>query len=98
VYSSRLVDVQARHAKTLQNLRNKISSLRSETEDRIRFTETQTTWTDYSFTKVLPAKLKTNIEGILKEMVGHETTLEELEEDMALLKRRFESLKVRSKK
>jgi vacuolar-type H+-ATPase subunit E/Vma4 len=95
VYSSRLVDVQARHAKTLQNLRNKISSLRSETEDRIRFTETQT---DYSFTKVLPAKLKTNIEGILKEMVGHETTLEELEEDMALLKRRFESLKVRSKK
>ena len=98
MYSSRLADFQAQHAKTLQTLRDKISSLRSETEGRIKFTETQSTWTNYSTTKAVPAKSKTNIEGILREMVQHESGLQELEEEMELLKARFDSLKVRSKK
>ena len=98
MYSSRLADFQARHAKTLQTLRDKISSLRSETEGRIKFTETQSTWTNYSATKAVPAKSKNNIEGILREMVQHESGLQELEEEMELLKARFDSLKVRSRK
>ncbi|KAM0709679.1 hypothetical protein Q7P35_003719 [Cladosporium inversicolor] len=97
VFSTNLADLQAQHAKTVQQLRNKITSLRSETEGRIKFAETQSTWTNYSTMKVVPAKSKTNIEGILREMVHHESRLQVLEEDMALLKRRFESLKVRSK-
>jgi hypothetical protein len=98
VYSSRLGDLQAQHANTVQQLRDRISSLRSETEGRIKFTETQSTWTNYSTTKVVPAKSKTNIEGILREMVQHESRLQVLEEEMELLKSRFESLKVRNKK
>jgi hypothetical protein len=46
----------------------------------------------------VPAKSKTNIEGILREMVAYESRLQGLEEEMELLKSRFESLKVRSKK
>ena len=98
MYSNRLANFQAQHAKTVQTLRVKISSLRSETEGRIKFIETQPTWTNYSATKAVPAKSKTNIEGILREMVQHESRLQELEEEMELLKSRFESLKVRSKK
>ena len=98
MYSSRLVDFQAQHAKTVQQLRDRISSLRSETEGRIKFSETQSTWTNYSTTKVVPAKSKTNIEGILREMVQHESRLQVLEEEMELLKSRYESLKVRNKK
>jgi len=97
VFSSKLADLQSQHATTVQQLRDKIRSLRSETEDRIKFTETQSTWTDYSTTKIVPAKSKANIEGILEGMVDHETTLQGLEEEIALLKRRFESPKVRSK-
>jgi len=97
VFSSKLSCLQTQHATNVQQLRDKIRSLRSETEDRIKFTETQSTWTDYSTTKITPAKSKANIEGILEGMVDHETTLQGLEEEMALLKRRFESLKVRSK-
>ena len=91
-------DLQGQHAKTNQQLRDKIRSLRSETENRINFTETQSTWTNYSTTKAVPAKSKTNIEGILREMVAYESRLQGLEEEMELLKSRFESLKVRSKK
>jgi len=98
VFSSKLTDLQAQHAKTNQQLRDKIRSLRSETEERIKFTETQSTWTNYSTTKAVPAKSKTNIEGILREMVQHESGLQELEEEMELLKARFDSLKVRKKK
>jgi len=46
----------------------------------------------------VPAKSKTNIEGILREMVQHESRLQVLEEEMELLKSRYESLKVRNKK
>lgn len=98
MFSGKLSDLQAQHAKTNQQLRDKIRSLRSETENRIKFTETQSTWTNYNTTKIVPAKSKTNIEGILREMAQHESGLQELEEEMALLKSRFESLKVRSKK
>jgi hypothetical protein len=45
----------------------------------------------------VPAKSKTNIEGILREMVQHETGLQVLEEEIEQLKSRFKSLKVRSK-
>jgi hypothetical protein len=98
VFSTKLNDLQAQHATTNQQLRDKIRSLRSETENRIKFTETQSTWTNYSTTKAVPAKSKTNIEGILREMVAYESRLQGLEEEMELLKSRFESLKVRSKK
>ena len=97
MYSSRLADFQAQHTKTLQTLRDKISSLRSETEGRIKFTDTQSTWTNYSATKAVPAKSKTNIEGILREMVQYETGLQVLEEEIEQLKSRFKALKVRSK-
>ena len=98
MFSSKLADLQAQHATTNQQLRDKIRSLRSETENRIKFTETQSTWTNYSTTKAVPAKSKTNIEGILREMVAYESRLQGLEEEMELLKSRFESLKVRSRK
>ena len=97
MFSSKLTDLQAQHAKTNQQLRDKIRSLRSETEERIKFTETQSTWTNYSATKAVPAKSKTNIEGILREMVQYETGLQVLEEEIEQLKSRFKALKVRSK-
>ena len=97
-FSGKMTNLQIQHADTNQQLRDKIRSLRSETEERIKFTETQPTWTNYSTTKAVPAKLKTNIEGTLRERVQHESRLQELEEEMELLKAQFHSLKVKCKK
>lgn len=41
-------DLQAQHPKTVQQPRDRISSLRSETEGRIKFAEIQSTCTNYS--------------------------------------------------
>jgi hypothetical protein len=97
IFSSRLVNLQSEHAQTVHQLRNQIRSLRSRTEDRVKFTEVQSSWTDYNIMKVVPEKLKVNINEVLNEMAVLEFKLQTLEKEKALLQRRFESLKVRSK-
>lgn len=81
----------------MQKLRSQICSLRSRTEDRVKFTEVQSSWTDYNIMKIVPEKLKVNIIEVLNEMSNLESKLQELEKENALLQRRFESLKVRNK-
>jgi hypothetical protein len=66
-------------------------------EERIKFTVSQSTWTDYAVMRAVPNKLKVNIEEILKEMMDLESALQESEKEIALLQRRFESLNVRNK-
>lgn len=95
IFSSKLADLHSEHASTLKQLRDQICLLRSKTEDRIKFTETQSSWTDYEIMKFVPAKLNTNIEAVLKEMVGLESSLQRVEKDIALLQRRREALKLR---
>jgi hypothetical protein len=97
LFSSQLADLQSQHAKALQQLRDKVCSLRSKTEERINFTESQATWANYNTTKAISTMLQNNIEGTLREMVDHESKLQGLEKETALLQRRFESLKVRNK-
>lgn len=97
LYASKMADLQSQHATTVKQLRDKVASLRSKTEERIKFTETQSTWTNYNTTKAIATILKNNIEGTLQEMVDHETKLQVLEKETELLQRRFESLKVRNK-
>lgn len=96
VFSRNMANLQAEHANTVRLLREKICSLRSETEDRIKFTDTQSTWINYQTMQSVPYRLQANIKATLKDMVDLEWRLQGVEKRTAMLKSRFESLKVRN--
>jgi regulator of replication initiation timing len=97
VFSSRLATVQTEYASTLQLLESQIGSLELRTEHRVKFIEAQSTWADYDTMRVVPNRLKVNIEDVLKEMSKLKSKLQELEQEKTLLQDRFEALKERSK-
>jgi hypothetical protein len=92
LFSKELAGIRSKRAKYQRLLDQKMASLRSATEERIEFTQEQSTWVGFADLSHVPRQLDDLIRGTLEDAMSYQNRLQHLQEKDASLQRQLEFL------